>query len=44
MVLSDDLSNYKITSYVHCAILDGGYLVALLSLFYITIAFLYALF
>jgi hypothetical protein len=43
MVLSDDLASYKLASKVHCAILDRGYLVASLSLFYITIIFLYVL-
>jgi hypothetical protein len=36
-VLSDQLASDKLASKVHCAILDRGYLVDFLSLFYITI-------
>ena len=43
MVLFYQLASYKMTSQVHCTILDGGYLVASLSLLYITIIILYAL-
>jgi len=44
MVLSNELASYKLASKVHYTILDRGYLVALLPLFYITIILLYALF
>jgi hypothetical protein len=42
-ILFEEITSYKLTSYMHCTILDGGYLVASLSLLYITIDFLYAL-
>jgi hypothetical protein len=42
-ILSDQLSSDKLASEVHCAILDRGYLVDSLSLFYITIILFYAL-
>jgi hypothetical protein len=42
MVLSDEISIYKLASEAHYAILDRGYLVASLSLFYISIILLYA--
>jgi len=43
MILSNKIPSYKITREAHCSILDGVYLVASLSLFYITIVLLYAL-
>jgi hypothetical protein len=42
-VLSDEISNDQLTRKVHCAILDGGYLVASLPLLYIAIVILDAL-
>jgi hypothetical protein len=42
-ILSDELASYKLEREACCAILDRGYLVTLLSLFYITIILLYAL-
>jgi hypothetical protein len=43
MVLSDKISNYKLEIEAHYAILDRGYPLASLSLFYIAIILLYAL-
>jgi hypothetical protein len=43
IVLSDELASDQLTRKAHYAILDGGYLVASLSLIYITIGFLYSL-
>ena len=43
MVVSYDISSYKLESEVHCTILDRGYLVASLSIVYIAIILLYAL-
>jgi hypothetical protein len=42
-ILSNELASYKMASEVHCAILDRGYLVVSLSLFYIAIILLYVL-
>jgi hypothetical protein len=42
-VLSEEISIYNLVSEAHFAILDRGYLVASLSLLYITIILLYAL-
>jgi hypothetical protein len=43
MVLSDEIDSDKLARKTHCSILDRGYLVASLSLFYISIILLYAL-
>jgi hypothetical protein len=42
-VISDDLASYKLKNEAHYAILDKGYLVASLTLFYIAIILIYAL-
>jgi hypothetical protein len=43
MFLFDDIPIYNFASEAHCAILDGGYFIAWLSLFYITIILFYVL-
>jgi hypothetical protein len=43
VILSYKISSYELASEAHCTILDRGYLVASLSLFYFIVCLFYAL-